>query len=246
MYYIAICDDDINFIRYMRRLLLRSGLDKDDTKICEFSSGEELVAMLGSMEQIDLLVLDMQMKELDGNATARRFRQLYPSSVIVFCSGVCQPTVESFETSPFRYLLKEYTEERMMSELETIVLEVKKRKGEPEIIGTWNHNFINLRPEEILYIAIARNGCNVFVHPDSQKYGFEKQVTCRKKLTELYDDLRGYGFEYAHNSYIVNMNYIKRKTPYELEMTDGTILTISRSKERQLRSAFARYKGLKY
>lgn len=246
MYYIAICDDDRSFIRYMSKLLLDSGFDKDDTVIYEFNSGEKLIESAGSYEKIDLLILDMLMDKLDGNATARLFRGQFPSSVIVFCSGACQPTVESFEAMPFRYLLKEYTDERMRRELKVIVHEVKNRVIEPIVIGTWNYSVIKLKLEEILYISISRNGCNIIVNPEYIEYEFENHITCKRKLSEMYSELKDYGFEYAHNSYIVNMNYIKRKTSRELEMVDGTILSISRSKEKQLRTAFARYKGLKY
>jgi len=78
------------------------------------------------------------------------------------------------------------------------------------------------------------------------KYGFESHVTSKKKLAELYEQLKDYGFEYAHNSYIVNLRYIKRRIPGELELTDGTILTVSRSKEKRLREAMTRFVAQKY
>lgn len=186
------------------------------------------------------------MKKLDGNETARLFRSQFPSSVIVFCSGFSLPTVESFETTPFRYLLKSYTDERMLKELCVIVQEVKNKQVEPVVIGKWKYNLVKLRLEEILYISIARNGSNIYVNPKIMKYEFENHISNKKKLSVLYKELHNFGFEYAHNSYIVNLNHIKRKTTKELELSDGTILSIARSKEKILRVAFARYKGGKY
>lgn len=246
MYFIAICDDENNFIKYMKKMLLKSGLKKEETTFYEYNSGEELINSLESCDKIDLLILDMQMKELDGYKTARLFRNQFPSSVIVFCSGVYLPTVESFETSPFRYLLKEYTDERMIRELKAVVQEVRNKLIEPVVMGTWNYNVVKLKLEEILYISIARNGSNIYVNPEIIKYEFENHLTSKKKLSELYDMLKNYGFEYAHNSYIVNLNHIKRKTIKELELSDETILSIARSKEKQLRVAFAKYKAQKY
>lgn len=246
MYDIAICDDDENFIKYIKRMLLKGDLKKEEICFYEYSSGEEMVNSLNACEKIDLLILDMQMKELDGNGTARLFRDQFPSSVIVFCSGVCLPTVESFETTPFRYLLKEYTDERMLRELDAVVQEVKNKRIEPIVMGTWNYNAVKLKLEEILYISIARNGSNIHVNPKVIKYEFENHITSRKRLPELYAILGKYGFEYAHNSYIVNLNHIKRKTTKELELIDGTVLSIARSKEKTLRIAFAKYKAQKY
>lgn len=246
MYYIAVCDDNADYIKYMSGMLLKSGLKKEEVVFYEYYSGEEFVKALDALDKIDLLILDMQMKELDGNETARIFRNQFPSSVIVFCSGVSLPTVESFETTPFRYLLKSYTDERMLRELCVIVQEVKNKQVEPVVIGTWKYNVVKLRLEEILYISIARNGSNIYVNPKIIKYEFENHITSKKRLSMIYGELHNFGFEYAHNSYIVNLNHIKRKTTKELEMSDGTVLSIARSKEKMLRVAFARYKGGKY
>ena len=246
MYYIAICDDDSDFIKYMKNMLLKSGLEKEEILFYEYSSGEELINSIDICEKIDLLILDMKMKKIDGNETARLFRDQFPFSVIVFCSGVYLPTVESFETTPFRYLLKEYTDERMIRELNAVVKEVKNRSIEPVVMGTWNYNAVKLKLEEILYISIARNGSNIYVNSKIIKYEFENHITSKKRLPEIYSVLKNYGFEYAHNSYIVNLNHIKRKTTKELELSDGTVLSIARSKEKQLRIAFAKYKAQKY
>lgn len=246
VYDIAVCDDETGFINYMEQMLLKSGLEKEEVVFHEYHSGEGLLDSLGDCEKIDLLILDMQMKELGGNETARLFRRQFPSSVLVFCSGVCLPTVESFETTPYRYLLKEYTDERMVQELKAVVCEVKRKMIEPAVIGTWKHSAVKLRLDEILYISIARKGSHIYADPKVMKYEFESHITSKKKLPQLYDMLENYGFEYAHNSYIVNLNHIKRKTTTELELSDGTVLTIARSKEKQLRVAFAKYKAQKY
>lgn len=246
MYYIAICDDENNFIKYMKKMLLKSGLKKEEVSFYEYSSGEEFIHSLEEFEKVDLLILDMQMKKLNGHETAKFFRKNFPFSIIVFCSGVCSPTVESFEATPFRYLLKQYTDEKMLRELKVIIQEMKNKSIEPMITGMRNYNVIKLKLEEILYISIARNGSNIYIDPKSIKYDFEKHVTSKKKLPELYSVLKNYGFEYAHNSYIVNLNHIKRKTVKELELSDGTVLSIARSKEKNLRTSFARYKAQRY
>lgn len=246
MYYIAVCDDNADYIKYMRGMLLKSGIKEEEVVFYEYDSGEEFIKSLDDLNKIDLLILDMQMKKLNGNETARLFRNQFPSSVIVFCSGVSLPTVECFETTPFRYLLKSYTDERMLRELCAIVKEVKNKQVEPVVIGTWKYSLVKLRLEEILYISIARNGSNIYVNPKIMKYEFENHISSKKRLPVIYEELHDFGFEYAHNSYIVNLNHIKRKTTKELELSDGTILSIARSKEKALRVAFARYKGGKY
>ena len=246
MYHIVICDDDKSYISYLKRLIIECGVEAEEIMFYEYTSGEELIESLEETKKVDLLIQDMQMKEYDGNRTAKLFRKEHPSSVIVFCSGVCQPTVESFETTPFRYLLKEYSKERMIKELVPVINEMKSKQTEPVVIGTYRYDDVKLRPDDILYISIVRNGSEIHTVPEQADVGKGRPLTSRKKIDELYEELKDYGFEYAHNSYIVNLNHIKRKNTKELELKDGTVLTIARSKEKQLRQAFAKYKSHKY
>lgn len=246
MYYIAICDDDDKYIEYIKRMLFVSGINKSEAIFYEYGSGEELIDSLEVFERIDLLILEMKLKKLNGNETAKMFRNKFPDSVIVFCSDVYLPTAEIFEVTPFRYLLKNYTDERMIRELKAVVQEMSNKIIEPVLIGNWKYNTVKLSLKEILYISIARNGSYIYVNPQNMKYDFEKYLKSKKKLSELYALLKDYGFEYAHNSYIVNLAHIKRKTNKELELSDGTVLSVSKSKQRQLRAAFVKYMALNY
>lgn len=245
MYNIAICDDDQVYIQYMKKLIITCGFD-DVVNFYEYYSGEELVADFKNHIDYDVLILDMQMSGMDGNQTAKQFRLKYSNSILVFCSGLCQPTVKSFEVSPFRYLLKQYTDKKMIQELRCIIDLVKSKKTEPYIVGTYHYNSIKLKPEEILYIEVAKHGCSIHINPNIVKYDFESHILSKSKLESLYNDLKTFGFVYAHNSYIVNINYIKRKTLTELELIDGSILSISRSKEKELRKVLAEYLSKKY
>ena len=246
MYHIVICDDDLEFINSIKSLITAAGISENDAQFHEYTSSQNFVSDLNQLKAIDLLILDMQMPDFDGNQVAKHFREYFPSSLLVFCSGVYQPTVKSFETSPFRYLLKEYTDKKMLTELYPIINELKKKKNEPYIVGSWHYCTSKYRPSEILYICHGRNCCEIHIHPNAYKHDYEKFVKTEKKLEQLYDELKDFNFEFPHNSYIVNLQYIKRKTVAEMELIDGTILTISRSKEKEFRAAFTKYISKKY
>ena len=74
----------------------------------------------------------------------------------------------------------------------------------------------------------------------------DSPLICEEKIDELYNLLKEYDFEYAHRSYIVNLRYIKRKKNTELEMMDGPLLSVARSKEKQLHDSWMRCVTLKY
>lgn len=228
MYYIGICDDDQAFIDYIKRLF---------NEICneitfyEYLSGEALVEDMLTRERYDLLILDIYMPGMDGNETARNFRKQFPDTTLVFCSGVCLPTVESFETTPYRYWLKEYTEQKMRNEVKDVFEKAEKSRMAPYIFGKKDNQIVKLSPKRISYISIAKKGS--VIHCENITY------TSVEKLSELYDRLKDYGFVYAHNSYIVNLKHIAAVSVTELELMHGEILTISRARGKEFQRAFA-------
>ena len=247
LYNIAICDDDRSFIKYLEEKIYQCGLKQNDIIFYEFLSGEEFVRKMDEMPSCSLLILDMQMKKMNGYATAKHFREMYPDSVLAFCSGVYSPTDESFKTTPYRYLQKNYSDEKMLHELGEIVKKMIATKDVPFITGKNHYNLIKLRPNDILYIANDKRGSRIHVREETKNYSFEDRITTRLKLAELYGTLKEYGFEYAHNSYIVNLNYvIKFNSNGVLKLANGCELNVSRSKLKFFRQALSELMGNKY
>lgn len=243
---IAICDDDKKFIDYIEEILQEASLSECDVKYYEYLSGEALIADFDNNVNYDLLILNVQMQDMDGNEVAVKFHKRYIDAMLVFCSGIYSPMPLSLEVLPFRYLLKQFTKETMIKELKEIVKVLKRRKDEPYIVGSYYNNMVRLHPREIMYVSIAKSGSNIYVNPENCKFKFEDRIRSRKKLSEIYNVLKDYDFAYAHNSYIVNFNYIKRKTIKEVELINGEILTISRAREKEFRDKFDTFREHKY
>lgn len=230
MYYIAICDDDLNFIQYIKRLFMEI---QEQAVFLEYCSGEELIQDMQEQATYDVLILDVYMPGMDGNETAKKFRMQFPDTLLIFCSGVCMPTVESFETTPYRYWLKEYTEERMQKEIADVLARLREGRRRPHIIGKRGNRMVKLKPDEIVYIAIAKRGTCIFTANSGERY------TSPKKLGEFYEQLKEFHFAYAHNSYIVNLKYVIAVGRNELEFVNGEKLTISRARAKEFQMTFA-------
>lgn len=241
-YYIAICDDNEAYIQYAKELLLSKKAKEDHYVFLEYTSGEELLSDLETKEKCDLLFLDIQLNGMDGNATAKAFRNKYPDALLVFCSGVYLPTTESFEATPFRYLLKSYTTQRMENEFEQICAKMRQLKPAPIIFGKRNHKSFRIHLAHIQYIEIAKRGSIIHTFQDCESLTYSSGT----KVTEYYELLHDFGFVYAHNSYIVNLNSISIITATDLQFVSGEKLTISRSHSKDFREEFAVYLSQKY
>ena len=99
---------------------------------------------------------------------------------------------------------------------------------------------VKLSAEKIYYIAIAKKGTKFYCEDENEIY------TSPKKLAEFYEQLKDYGFAYAHNSYIVNIKHVAVVSLKELEFNNRKKLTISRSRAKEFRKAFATDVAQKY
>lgn len=238
MYKIIICDTDLNYIHRIKEFLFKSGLSQNETNIIEYYSGRSFVNSLEHADSINLVFLSTEMNDMDSYTIAKLFRKHFPESVLVFCSESKQPSDKSFLVTPFRYILKSYSDRYMTQQLKAIINEVKIKKPTKYIFASWYDNTIKLHPSEILYISKGRNCCNIFIVPQTKKYDFEDKVIIKSNLSSLYDKLKEYDFEYAHSSYIVNLNHVRICTHNKLTLSNGTELAISRPKFEIFSSAF--------
>lgn len=229
MYHIILCDDDKDFMPYVKKMLEKAELLEGNAAFYEYSSGKEMLDNITEDMQCDLLILDVQMPQLDGNETAIGFRRIFPDAVLVFWSGECQPSVKAFKVSPFRYLLKEYTDEEIIKELKDVVREVKKRAKYIQFIeGHYRNDCIRVKVSNIKYIERWKRGSKIHVREGCREAEFGDNILSSYTLDELYSLLQNVGFEYAHNSYIVNFNRVNQTLGCEIHMQDNEILTMSR------------------
>jgi len=243
---IAICDDDQEFLNYLRQKIISLTSKKTELKFFEYKNGKDLLRGLQGGKEMDALFLDVQLPEMDGYTVAREFREKFNSTVLIFCSGVCLPTPESFKVTPYRYLLKQYSDKRFESELEEVFEYVFQKKEQPFVWGAFEKTMFKLTLDDVLYVSIAKRGCTIHLMPNSS-YGKKTEVmSCPLKLADLYLSLQDYGFSYAHNSYVVNMKYIIKRNVAELEMMGGSRLTISRSKIKDFDADFVEFLASKY
>lgn len=254
MYNILICDDSQEFVHYIKRIIFYTGLRENEVIFYEFDSGKKLADFLKKGDaKCDLLILDIHLPDMNGNEAAVLFRKRFVDAILVFCSGVYLPSDESFKVMAFRYLLKTYSDKRMLSEMKDIVQRMVEYKRIPSVIGYYRYKTVNLKPDEILYIENNKRGSRLHLCPDLHLKEFnEDMIFSSEKLSNLYKKLKDYGFAYAHNSYIVNLNYVREIAYNELvfrtwnDKEKNMILSVSRSKFQELRERFTRYMGDKY
>lgn len=247
MYKIAICEDDKEYIAYMKQIILKTDIvDENSLLFYDFYSGEQFC--LHADFDFDLVILDMQMGDMDGYETAMKMREMGHNFLLVFCSGVVQPFPLSYKASPFRYLLKEFSEEEMISEMAEVIHEMKAQKQNPFIIcQSSSREKIRVFPESVAYISKYKEYS--IIHAVGRLADSHPGETLRSSMKlndihKIFDE--SCGFVRAHNSYIINMSYIVSIESHYVKLITGEYLSFSLARANEFKQVFAGFVAAKY
>lgn len=238
MFRIAICDDDATYRDTIKKFVLHQKKNNTNVVFYEYSCGEELLCDRRHMH--DLLFLDIHMIGIDGNETAKLFRERNEDAVLVICTNYQNPTPESFKVRPFRYIIKDIQNEMLKNDICDILNELSRRKIKSDhyLTITSDGQMNRILIKNILYASRAKRGAEIYVYTGRKS---TISVRCRERLEELYDLLKKEGFEYAHHSYIVNFDSIIKIRSQVVTLKNNIELNISRSKKEQLNKRMTNY-----
>lgn len=247
MYTIGICDDCQADVKKIKDYIKKISENSKDILIYEYQTGEQLLK--DRRREHDLLFIDMKMPGIDGNKAAAEIRKWNNDAVIVFCSGLMMPTPESIRVQPFRYLLKQSGKQQMLNEIGEILQEMVSRSEVHYIFAIYDGGITKINIDHIIYAANYGRYTKLYItNAESERFTLigkikEKNIEFiyKKKLAEVYQEIEKYGFEYAHNSYIVNFRHVIKKDKNILKVTDDYELNCSRARERNFKEKFIEY-----
>ncbi len=119
---ISICDDEQIEREYLTNLVQKWG-DKQGhfLRVKTFESGESFLFNYEDDKVVDILLLDIQMKEIDGVALAKKIRETNSQVQIVFITGISDFIAEGYEVAALHYLMKPVKEEKLFEVLSKAV-----------------------------------------------------------------------------------------------------------------------------
>ena len=134
---IAICDDDVHFLRYLSNLLYGLGEDYGiPLEVESFRDGRLLFERVKQGRRYDLIYLDIQMKEMDGIKAAKEIRELDWAVQLVYITSYEKYMKQVFNEAPIGFLVKPLKE----SEMKRTFLHVVKVIGNQDIFYRFNYN----------------------------------------------------------------------------------------------------------
>ena len=225
---IAVCDDEEKDLQQVADLLARYA---PHFPVDRFISAEEL---LRSAETTfySLIFLDIKMREPDGSlrqpdgfVAAEKLMASEQKPLIIFVTKSTEHSVRGYDVA-FHYLVKPLREEKFKQVLDKALAILK-----PQFFDySSSDSILRIPVSDIIYFE-SRNYM-LLVHTAEETHKL------RKSLKAIESEICGSDFLRIHASYIVNLNKILRVSGEEVQMSNGDILRLSRTKKKELHAAF--------
>jgi len=224
---IIIVDDEFPTRQELSSFLLNI---KDVEIVAECSLGQEALDFL-NREQADLIFLDIEMPQVNGIEIAKIIKSTVNNPpYIIFATGFDQFAVKAFELNAFDYILKPYSQERILASImrfRNLKMQLSDKKPSSEYLKfpIWHNEKMILLNAETDISLIKSDQQRIMVY--SEKGVFEISTP----LKDLEQKLSGHGFLRTHKCFIVNINKVREIIPW---FNDTFILTLENCSQKDV------------
>lgn len=229
---IVICDENESD-RGCIREVIEEVLKRRNVRFAvqTFDSGEQLLKKKVDLSHYDVIFLDANMRKLNGIETAYQIRKKGWDIKIILLAEMIDYAVDGYRIGALRYVMKDNMKKELPECLDFILkdcIDDGREMAFPLIGGERN-----VMLSEILYIESRLHKLYFkFAEGDSHMYG---------KLAELERQLAECGFVRVHQSFLANMEYVDKICNYQMHLTDGSVLPVTKRRYSEVRERFAKY-----
>lgn len=230
MIHVAIVEDDSNYQKELKQYLL--DYEKEHTQgfqINLFSDGDEI--MQDYREDYDIIFMDIEMKFLNGMATAEEIRKVDQEVVIIFITNMPQYVMQGYKVEALDYILKPISYYQFSQTLERAIARMGRRKKEFLTVAI-KGGFQKIDLSEIRYIEVADH--NLIFHVKGE------QILTRGVMRDVEEKLKDRNFFRCNKCEMVNLNFVDGIVNNEARV-DGTVIQISRPKKKAFLNALNDY-----
>lgn len=231
---IAICDDEQHFLNIIERML----------RVYEEKSGQSLyikkytqsIHLMDSLkEEFQIYFLDLQMPNMNGFELAKIIRKYDERSTIIFVTSYREYVFDSFQFDIANYITKPITQAQIECEMNRAIRKINTYEQEYLVVKNSN-GFIKIFLSDIQYIETYERNVRFHCQNGRSEIG-------HFKMQNLEERLREYPFIRCHNSYIVNVDYIKQIHDLSVTLLSGEKIYTTKSRKKELIKKMAERMG---
>ena len=229
---IAICDDEKHMSDHIRSFVSDFFRKKNrEISLRMFSSGEELLSYNG---QIDILFLDIQMKEMDGMETARKLRADQFRGFLVFITVLKEMVFQSFEVQAYDYLVKPVDKKQFEKTMERLYASMQhKNASEDSLLVQKGYEGRIIAKDQIIFCEIIDRKIYLNLTSGEVVDYYERIEKLETKLDNR--------FYRCHRSYLINLKHLKGYKNGTAYMDNGKEIPVSRLRSKEFSGVVLQY-----
>ena len=154
----------------------------------------------------DIIFLDINMPKLDGMALGKIISHFPKHSLIIFITAHKEFAVDAFEIQAYDYILKPFSEERIVSTLKKIENSLDKKSINNKITLLKDNKMMVRNIVDISYCEARERETLIYIR------GIQYNINC--SISEFYKKLPKEFFFRSHRSYIINIDKIVEIIPW--------------------------------
>jgi DNA-binding LytR/AlgR family response regulator len=227
---IAIVDDNASYRQTLQEYLKRYEQENGESmSVTVFGDGDEIVE--GYRNVFDIILMDVEMRFMDGMEAAREIRRMDPEVVIIFITNMAQYAIRGYEVDALDYVLKPVSYFAFSQRLDRALTRRKRRtstyitvptKGGMRKIDASEIYFVESRDHDLTYHTASGD--------------FHSGATMR----QAEEQLETAHFFRGNNSYLINLEHIDGVED-GCALVHGEALKLSRPRKKAFLDALADY-----
>lgn len=220
---IAVVDDLVLWRKKAVHCL--EGILAGDCRIDEFENGK---LFLDRAEKYDIVFMDVEMDEMDGFETTKKYKATFPNAVVAMLTTHQEMCNRGYLVDAFRYINKDNMEEEIREALASLRnLNRNNKKLELNIISIGK---IAISENDILFIETEKR--NLIIHTKTKDY------VSTNSMKEICEKLEQDGFFRCHQSYLVNLDEIETFDNKDIILSNKAKVMLSKRQRKAFREAY--------
>jgi DNA-binding LytR/AlgR family response regulator len=215
---IFVCDDEKDILEQVKGMLEKNF---EDIEVSLFQDYHDLLEIIQDKNvKVDLLITDIQMQK-SGIDISKMILEERPILPIIFISAYAKYCEDIFQIQPVYFLQKPITEDRLVIAINRAKYIIQKQKK--VFSYEYNGKVVNVKSSDICYIESKQRKI-IFVERENSESIYMKMNAIEEALPEK--------FVRVHQSFIVNLDYLKSFSQKGVELITGEKIPVSQKRYR--------------
>ena len=228
---IAIVEDDVIYSNQLEGYLHKYETEYGEAfEIATYTDGNLIVQDYHS--QFDIILMDIEMRYMDGMSAAEAIRQIDKEVVIIFITYTPQYAIRGYAVEALDYIVKPVSYFAFSQRLARAITRMKKREQKSVVISV-KGGVVRLDADSVDYIE--SQGHDIIYHTSQGDY------TTSGTLKDAEEGLKSLHFFRGSKWYLINLSQVAGLEEGCARFKGGKTIPLSRGRKKEFMEALAQY-----